>query len=1076
MPAPIAIPLIAASPQLGAAIIAGGAAVSTYIAGQVFKNSYTSTSPSVPSILRPNSSPQEFTEAATNYLKAYADYESAKANGFYNLQNSRDLAVEIAKNYDWVAVDEATGNLAILTDNNLAQGGSFNVEVKGNEITLSNEAISKIIPFENYGTDDLPLAVNQTTALDITLSEDGTLPLIIDKEIELENRQFLAQTAIEFNKLNQENPDQTLGAADLIPPVDAYYTLQIDIPAELGADVIDQSIPNATIASDVNMVEPMADAAADLALPPVQTFGEDVISPTFSPEQARTTASYLEDSPIVTSPDVVNTAGTLENARALEIAAANALTDSTGTELPPPLTRSNFNSETQSVTNTSAVSQETPKSNTVAGSNPVPQEKPNPLHDYANWTYKITWYAISKDKANTISRGQITPGAEASITDGASPIMSSGGLKQHSAEFPNDMYFSNLVIESIVANSSRSRGTDAISFEMEVIEPYNITLIPRLVTVNDSLNGNKDWGLGFYLLKVEFIGYNDEGSPKVIPNTTKYFPFQMVNLTFKVGAKHTAYQIKGVPYHHMSQTALDNTIPFHMEIVGGTVEEIFNGAKATATGSGSTGGGVRDSSIATTDGVTGGNAGGPLIKGVSIALNENEEFIKKAYPNKLTNTYAFEFLDGIGANRVNDPDTYQTSAFAMSNPKKLDRYLDKTKNTFRIQNGTKISDLINIILQMSDYYVKQYKPSGNENDPINTHKIIPQVEYGSYDCVTKTWQRKVKFVVKKHVIHGNDIEGFGKKAPTGYAKSYKWLFTGQNKDVINVDVDYKVAFFDVKNANEKIKVSSKDGSVNVQNNDNASTGACVIPELPVRSLMVSGIASQSNTGARDRNIATLSLEELFHKQFDSAGDNIQLNLTIVGDPDLLQQDNLLFSTNTDNSQVFIPNNSINFQDFEVYFNFEFKSPMKDYDDSTGLFQVSDTTTNAFSGLYKIVKVKSEFRAGKFTQQLENYRVRTQSNVGNEARSSATTGTTGFRQGGTDAVLENATYTIKAGDSNPLDVAGGGPTLADITANRDRIINDTTNQANQAVNAAPDLTQQLINNNPGDPNVPTSTFG
>jgi hypothetical protein len=1066
MPAPIAIPLIAASPQIGAAIAAGGAAIGTYIAGQAFKRSYESGQISTPGILKPNSTPQQFTDASANYLKAYSEYETTRGKGFSSLQADKDVATEIAKNYDWVAVDEASGKLAILADRDLAAGGDLSVSVTGSNVTVSNDVVLKNIPFENYGTDQLPLAVTQETAFNIALSDDGTLPLIVEQEVALSNLQLVAQSAIEYEKINPVSDNQTTILSN---------QTTAELPNGIGQDLVDQTVPNSSLIDNVNLSEAIAAANQDLGLPPVQSFGEDVVNPAFSPEQVRITAGYLEDTPVVVAPDAITNASSFESARALEIAAANSLGTTPGVELPPPLARSNFNNATQSITNTRAVSQESPKTNTSAGSKPTPKERPNPLHDYVNWTYKISWYALSKDKANIISSGKLNPGGEGALTEGATPIMSSGGLKQHSNDFPYDMYFNSLTIESIVGVSGRSRGVDGISFDMEVVEPYNITLIPRLVQANNNLNGNKDWGLGFYLLKVEFIGYDDQGEPKIVPNTTKYFPFQMVNFTFKVGAKHTAYQIKGVPYHHMSQTALDNTIPFHMEIVGGTVEEIFNGSKATATGSGSRGGGARDSSIATTDGVTGGNSGGPLVKGVAIALNENEDFIKKAYPKKEKNNFSFEFKDDMGSSKVNDPETYQTSAFAMSNPKKLDKYLDKTKNTFRIQNGTKISDLINIVLQMSDYYVKQYKPKSSESDPILSHKIIPQVTYGKYDCVTKTWQRDVKFVVKKHVIYGNDTEGFGKKAPPGYSKSYKWLFTGQNKDVLNVDIDYKVAFFDVKNANEKIKVLSKDGSANVRDGDQANNEPCVIPELPARSILVSGIASQNNTGAKDRNIATLSLEELFHKQFDSAGDNISLNLQIIGDPDLLQQDNLLYSANTDGSQTFIPNSSVNFQDFEVYFNFEFKSPMKDYDDSTGLFQVNDATTNSFNGLYKIVKVKSEFRGGKFTQQIENYRVRTQSNSSGEARTSSSR--SGFRQGGTDAVVENSTYTVNQNDSNPFDVAGGGFVTSEGDSNPFTVAGGTTTDAaNAAQNSTRDLTQELINNNPGDPNVPTSSFG
>jgi len=382
MPLPLAIPLIAASPEIGTAIIAGGAAIGTYIAGQAVKRAYETNQVSTPNILKPSSSPQQFTDASANYLKAYSEYETTRGKGFSNLQADKDVATEIAKNYDWVAVDEANGKLAVLAHRDLAAGGDLNVSVVNDKVIVSNDVIEKQIPFENYGTDRLPLAVVQETPISITLSDDGSLPLIVNQEVELSNLQLVAQTTIEYDRLNTfENPLLSTG---VLPD----QKTGIDFPIQSGQDIITSDISNVLTANDINMAEPIAAASQDVGFPPVQGFGEDAINPAFTPEQARITAGYLEDTPAVFNPEAISSAGSLENARALEIAAANALgageTNPLSVELPPPLARSNFNSATQSVINPKAISQEGPKINTTAGSQPVPKERPNPLHDYAN--------------------------------------------------------------------------------------------------------------------------------------------------------------------------------------------------------------------------------------------------------------------------------------------------------------------------------------------------------------------------------------------------------------------------------------------------------------------------------------------------------------------------------------------------------------------------------------------------------------------------------------------------------------------------------------------------------------------
>jgi hypothetical protein len=120
---------------------------------------------------------------------------------------------------------------------------------------------------------------------------------------------------------------------------------------------------------------------------------------------------------------------------------------------------------------------------------------------------------------------------------------------------------------------------------------------------------------------------------------------------------------------------------------------------------------------------------------------------------------------------------------------------------------------------------------------------------------------------------------------------------------------------------------------------------------------------------------------------------MKLDLTIVGDPDLIQQDNMIYGANAGTDPVY-SNGSVNFVQKEAYFWFQFNTPMKDYDDNTGLFDINNEATEHFNGYYKINAVTSEFRGGKFTQKLENYRVKMQSNSTTPARNNTGTGQVG----------------------------------------------------------------------------------
>jgi hypothetical protein len=110
------------------------------------------------------------------------------------------------------------------------------------------------------------------------------------------------------------------------------------------------------------------------------------------------------------------------------------------------------------------------------------------------------------------------------------------------------------------------------------------------------------------------------------------------------------------------------------------------------------------------------------------------------------------------------------------------------------------------------------------------------------------------------------------------------------------------------------------------------------------------------------------------KIFDNGVDLLSLNIEIVGDPDWISQDNMLYGTKAGNSSQ-LSDHSINFSK-EQYFDFFFFSPATDYNENSGLFG-SDGDYADFSGRYRVISVKSKFSGGKFTQQLKNVRLRNQ---------------------------------------------------------------------------------------------------
>ena len=128
----------------------------------------------------------------------------------------------------------------------------------------------------------------------------------------------------------------------------------------------------------------------------------------------------------------------------------------------------------------------------------------------------------------------------------------------------------------------------------------------------------------------------------------------------------------------------------------------------------------------------------------------------------------------------------------------------------------------------------------------------------------------------------------------------------------------------------------------------------------------------------------------------SGGDQIALDLNIVGDPTLLKQDDWLYIPNPQASQVYnswdtADKNQYNFaqryghirmDSGELVVYITVNSPIdiddgsNDYPDTGLMFPAMDGTntyTSMFSGYYKIITIKNTFQNGKFEQTLSMVR-------------------------------------------------------------------------------------------------------
>jgi hypothetical protein len=447
---------------------------------------------------------------------------------------------------------------------------------------------------------------------------------------------------------------------------------------------------------------------------------------------------------------------------------------------------------------------------------------------------------------------------------------------------------------------------------------------------------------------------------------------------------------------------IDNNIPFHVELQGVTIKDLFD---ATAITLGSSSASARTDKPSVPN-----NSSTAITKGIAKALNDNEQYkkINKAVTD--ANEYAFEFDPDFLNATVIDPSQVQTQArsnpaasgaagaAAASSARLGTLNLEVTNGIYRTQAGTKITDFIQSIMLTTDFMKNQVSEGTPSRDkPFIGVQIIPKLEITGYDPKTNFFTRKVTYSVKKYEYYGEDHPNLPQKInpPESIVKNYEYLFTGNNKDVKKVNLDYKIAFFDIQNG-VKRNVGQESGDANGQDPgaDNSQPEAEGNQNISRFGRSGKIIASNTPPGAEgENNKKSLTLAEMVTKLFDNGVDLITLDLEIVGDPDWIQQDNVLYGLNVPKNKT-LSNGVINFQDSVTCFQFTFKSPTKDYDDVSGLFNVTETDTAIFSGTYQVLTVTSKFSRGMFSQTLNNVRLRLQSDSDTQSKVPASTsGTT-----------------------------------------------------------------------------------
>jgi len=585
-----------------------------------------------------------------------------------------------------------------------------------------------------------------------------------------------------------------------------------------------------------------------------------------------------------------------------------------------------------------------------------------------------------------------------------------------------DMYIRNVSMNSIPGLNDKRRLTSVTQINMEIVEPAGITLLERVrgAAIN---NGYLDHLDAPFLLTIDFKGFDEQGRPastKDSQNMKRVIPIKLVDMQMSVNQAGTVYTVKAIPYNEFAYVNRFNyprtagTLSpdgKRMSDVFKTLEALLNKQNEDEEETGLVekpdrytvtfdSKGIEDTFITTenleqngmaSQGVTG--ADGGFYVGAEIAIPP--DYMKINPSNSITKILE-EIMKGHPA--------YSDKKFEQWKSK-----VSKTLNVAQFKGGAQ-----EVLEQAQEFYFDYFKIRAS---------VVPIK--GRFDTIRAMNQKLINFHVEPYKVHAYSLAipgvSTGQNFKSFVFKTYNYIFTGDNVDIMDLDINYKVAYFQSRlkdfEATDVRKDKIEDASDKATGGTNA-TQHFTDQDFVTRSHP--GISKSEGTGKTGGTPTQLDsfLDSLTHP----LADMVNVRMEILGDPAWISQSQFIplnaknFAQGTgkgvdpdigywraNKNRIWNANlRCYNTDVAEPIIMLNFRMPT-DLNDQTGVYELQTDQSASFSGLYRVVQVEHNFTDGKYTNVLQLTRFNNQGVIISDPVPSASVTT---KDGETFVVLKN----------------------------------------------------------------------
>jgi len=610
---------------------------------------------------------------------------------------------------------------------------------------------------------------------------------------------------------------------------------------------------------------------------------------------------------------------------------------------------------------------------------------PNPLHNYASYTYSVSLWWLSvvdynklMDQTDVDAALSWEPGSDSYV------IAEDGGIYPD-RRLPNspglNYNIQEIKFNTTISPNKSSRSSNMLDGSMTIVEPYGVTFIDQLVAASYDGKKYNNYTQQPMMLQIDFKGYDDDGEP--IPSTQmsifrKRFPIRLRSVKVNVTSKGAEYKIDfcaaGNSAHYPGNY---NTTPKNFTVTADTVGKFFK-----------------------------------ELSRQYFSYFANQVLLGQA---EWVEGLDFDIDPTIAASSiVNDKELPINKASTKG------KVINLKESTFTIPRGTPIVDVINKVMAHSDFLIKlqlglEGSSSKSDFDVFNAFKTVVKVKYEGFDLggegsvtgildgINNRYPMQITYGIHQYPTWINNHKNLPKYSDSSAytSKVYDYYYTGKNVDVLDFKLDFDTTYYTAIQAytsaiaaTESTQTTLEDEYINDPTNKSIDRNIKLNPAIitggvpNISPMVYRPIVNDPNTSIgmnmSSRPAAQIASDVMKSIYTTLNGDMLSLELTIVGDPTLLKQDDWLYIPSPNTSKKYNSWDSQSQAEFsllyghvrmdsgDVIVEVNVNSPI-DIDTETinqGLVTpLPGYSKSLFSGQYRILTISSRFYQGKFEQVL-----------------------------------------------------------------------------------------------------------